>query len=609
MPSIKRARACDHCHSIKIKCELGSIGGTGPCERCVRLGKECKVTPPKTQKDRVAELEAQVQQLTKLLESQNIDTTSPEIVSQSEERDSASEPSPPSHPPLSLASQKKRKLDDNIVETRASSVVSSADILARLDAILDQETQSAIVERYINEVFTRMPLVPIAGDSDYASLRRDRPTLLLAALYVASTGVVSEDVQDGIAQINWDNLTRVAMSDEVKSLEVLQAIQATYLYYRSPRHHTHVSVFDLIAIAQGMADSMGLAGPIETVAQSENRAWSKPDTGFNEEEAWRVWIVCRILSSTSCMFLRRPNTIKWSEQEEISLQMMDYWQESIPGALLVCQISKAEKLNERIAEEAGFHDLDTVTSIDDPSVQTSRFQLQSAVLDFQTSIIPRLDSEMVHFFKLTTTIYLHEPVLHTSTNKRSFKAPYLAEGLSVSDFPIPVVTQDHINSIQMLKSSCHGLIDAFLSWDTLTQTLLPGVLVTARVAYAQFLLMKIYIATTAPGNTLGAFFDGESLQLEQYFERIISASIRMCELDGRSGPARVMHGSTRMKEWHHHYKDTYMNSGLSAPEGTSNNASQTAFGGGDAQVPWTNYEGDGTQYALGLEDVFADSWV
>lgn len=609
MSSVKRARACDHCHSIKIRCELGSVGGAGPCERCVRLGKECKVTPPKTQKDRVAELEAQVQQLTKLLEAQNMNSTQPQNSSQSEERDSVSEPSPTANLPASLASQKKRKLDDTAIGRISSSTVDSNDVLARLDAIIDRQTQSALVERYINEVFKRMPLVPIAGNSDYESLRNERPTLLLAALYAASTGVLSEEVHNEVAKVNWDNLTRVAMSEEAKSLEVIQAIQATYLYYRSPRHHTHVSVFDLIAIAQGMADEMGLAGPIVSIAQSETRTWSKSDAGFNDEEAWRVWIVCRILSSTSCLFLRRPNTFKWSEHEEISLQMMDYWQESIPGALLVCQISKAEKLNERIAAESGFHDLDSFTSIYDAAYQTSRFQLQSAVLDFQTAIIPRLDSEMISFFKLTTTIYLHEPVLHTSTNKRSFKAPYLAEGLSVSDFPIPVVTQDHINSLQMLKSSCHALLDTFLGWDSLTQALLPGVLVTARVAFAQFLLMKIYIATTAPGNTFGAFFDSESLLLEQYFERMISASLKVSELDDRSGPARVMDGSTRMKDWYHHYRDTYLSAGLPVSENAAQSTSQTTFDAGETEVPWTNYAEDGTQYALGLEEVFADSWV
>ena len=76
MASTKRPRACDICHSLKIKCELGSTGGPGPCDRCMRLGKDCTITPPKSQKDRVAELEAQVAALTKLLEGQKLEAQS-----------------------------------------------------------------------------------------------------------------------------------------------------------------------------------------------------------------------------------------------------------------------------------------------------------------------------------------------------------------------------------------------------------------------------------------------------------------------------------------------------------------------------------------------------
>ncbi|KAK6413296.1 hypothetical protein LTR95_017879, partial [Oleoguttula sp. CCFEE 5521] len=67
-----RGRACQACRSIKIKCELGTHGGPPPCERCTRLGKDCTVDAPRRQKDRVAELEAKVETLTKMLASQQM---------------------------------------------------------------------------------------------------------------------------------------------------------------------------------------------------------------------------------------------------------------------------------------------------------------------------------------------------------------------------------------------------------------------------------------------------------------------------------------------------------------------------------------------------------
>ena len=107
MPPAKRARACDACHSIKIKCALGSTGEDPPCERCVRLGKECVVSPPIRQKDRVAELEAKIEALTKMLDAQNIRVNTPETL-QSGSAEELTE-TPPKTPPLE--NSKKRKID------------------------------------------------------------------------------------------------------------------------------------------------------------------------------------------------------------------------------------------------------------------------------------------------------------------------------------------------------------------------------------------------------------------------------------------------------------------------------------------------------------------
>merc|ERR1711939_959058 len=73
MTAPRRGRACDACHSIKIKCELGaSPSSVPPCERCLRLGKTCSVSAPIRKKDRIAELEAQLEEMTRLLRKQEL---------------------------------------------------------------------------------------------------------------------------------------------------------------------------------------------------------------------------------------------------------------------------------------------------------------------------------------------------------------------------------------------------------------------------------------------------------------------------------------------------------------------------------------------------------
>lgn len=195
MRSSKRPRACDHCHSIKIKCELGSTGGSGPCSRCRRLGKDCIITPPKRQKDRVAELEAQVKTLTKLLEQQKIQTAnaqaaaSDQVVSNgSSENDLDTVTNP----------QKKRKLSNDVRDGNDLDYDPRGPEGIEMDAFVSRETQQRLLDKYQNELVPTFPLCPIVGKCEYEEMRKSRPLLLQAIVYAASPGVISTDVQENL---------------------------------------------------------------------------------------------------------------------------------------------------------------------------------------------------------------------------------------------------------------------------------------------------------------------------------------------------------------------------------------------------------------------------
>ena len=141
MATSKRLRACDACHSIKIKCLLGSEERDPPCPRCVRLGKECIITPPKRQKDRVAELEAQVEALSRQLALQKIRT---EVDIPVEQPGKISE------------SKKKRRLDRSVSETEFT------DCTFDIDHIVAPSTQKDVFHKYVTEMIPKFSLVPLA---------------------------------------------------------------------------------------------------------------------------------------------------------------------------------------------------------------------------------------------------------------------------------------------------------------------------------------------------------------------------------------------------------------------------------------------------------------
>lgn len=209
MSAIKRARACDACHSIKIKCELGSSIKDPPCERCLRLGKSCTVSPPIRQKDRVAELEAKVEALTKLLEAQEIrvslpsvDSTTPELSEKCTSIPSATTPETSNH-----ETSKKRKLQVSLVNGAKTFKDADERMLVKngstieLDSVVPQPIQIQILSKYRNEIEPRFSLASLVTTGDYNSLRERYPVLLQVVIYAASPGVLSIDKQDEVAKI------------------------------------------------------------------------------------------------------------------------------------------------------------------------------------------------------------------------------------------------------------------------------------------------------------------------------------------------------------------------------------------------------------------------
>ncbi|KFA66283.1 hypothetical protein S40285_01892 [Stachybotrys chlorohalonatus IBT 40285] len=70
----KKARACEACRGLKVRCDPGPDGDDGPCKRCHKAGRDCVVTLPtrKRQKktdSRVAELEKKIDLLTASLQA------------------------------------------------------------------------------------------------------------------------------------------------------------------------------------------------------------------------------------------------------------------------------------------------------------------------------------------------------------------------------------------------------------------------------------------------------------------------------------------------------------------------------------------------------------
>lgn len=183
VPTTKRSRACDPCHTLKIRCDL--IEGSA-CSRCTRLGKDCTVSSATASKgNRLRELEAKVEALTKALEVQQL----------AESRSSSSSVQAIDLGSISTAARapptkRRRRSGESSSEDQAATARSTESCQSNsgtnssprsgrlLDDVVPVEMQARLVSKYVTDMSTRSPFVPLPGNCALEDLRTNRPLLL-----------------------------------------------------------------------------------------------------------------------------------------------------------------------------------------------------------------------------------------------------------------------------------------------------------------------------------------------------------------------------------------------------------------------------------------------
>ncbi|KAF2483994.1 hypothetical protein BDY17DRAFT_322880 [Neohortaea acidophila] len=599
MSTSKRPRACDACHSIKIKCELGTTGGTGPCQRCIRLGKDCVVTPPKTQKDRVAELEAQVASLTRLLQSQNIDTPSLDgLTPISNSSLSVDGNLPQAEAENGLPQKKRRREQDELSNGATSSGCRFS--LTELDMLIVQDLQESLVEKYRHDLVRLVPIVPIAEDWTYQRLRTEKPVLLQTIVYAASSGSVSEEVNEHLGRIVLETLTALGGQKSEASMELVQALLVAVLWYRSPKNRRAIATFQFAQKAVDIAQSIDLWQP-------GTKSWTNAAADSESSklvEAVRTGLGCHLISSSIVLLMRQSRLKSLPELDSWSIHMLEYVECALETDRILCHHVRAEHLCERIIRELHLLDPSSVGNVSDPATRITMQALSNSITDFTTQIPANANCEVLAFYEHLATIHLHEILLHTSTNRHSFTAPYLAERLSITDFPAPPVTPEHVTSMYALKTACHALLDSFFTLDLQTWISLPFLLSIGRVAYTQYILVKLYIATSALNNSFGAFLDPESLQVEEYLQKLIDVATEATQIDSSTPAARILLAPKRMLEWYRKYKASLAVDYFALSEPDYSMPVDSAIMSNDGSLSLTDVADGSNSFDLDLQDLF-----
>ncbi|CRK31825.1 hypothetical protein BN1723_014559 [Verticillium longisporum] len=406
----QRSRACELCQKLKAKCEASS---TGKCDRCKRAGVECVPAAPRFQRDRIAELEAQVEELT------------------------------------------SRRLRDTPTDES---------LIPFIDARIHHDEQRRVLTAYTAHNAVVWPFLSVA-DTDLDHLRETSSLLLLALLAFPGDTLLPAHVQEELVLKAMSIFGEEIIAKGNRSLEMVKALLTAAFWFRQARQVPHGHCYQLTQLAVDMAIDIGIAGP---------QLVRTPPAYFSETEnptsldARKTWIACFLAAASNSLCIRRPTIVTWTPYLEECIQCLDKTDDCL------AHMARIMKICNQIAGKLGLCDLTVYNSVEDARDQMAT--LRGLVLAWHAQLPAALASRPVFsFWREIAGLLIHEVVLHTQTNKALFAGPYVPGKIGVKDFAAPAkLSTEVVFTLQSLLKACHGLHNSLGQISTTDQVALSA---------------------------------------------------------------------------------------------------------------------------------------
>lgn len=493
----RRSRACEECQRLKIKCEVSS-SPAGACERCRRHNIQCVPAAPRLQRDRIAALEDEVQELRRQLEQRSFGVPTPE------------------------------RTPGSLSETPISHDYGRG-ILSFLDARIPPRRQQELLTYYTQHAGLVWPVVRLPSLDE---LRGRSPVLLLSVLVYT----VTQETQGTEIDVHRD-LMREAMhifGDEVLgrgnfSIELVQATLVASFWFKTTGWGEQGSCYQLIQLASDMAIDLGIGGP--SMMPSPIAYMARIDNALSLE-ARRTWLACFLATSRSSISTRRPSPIPWDGYLEECLVYLE--SQNDRSDLMLAQLVRIARLIQDVSNELCLCQITTFMDGNEFSTHIIMNSLKSRVelwaAQIPVSLAPlRQTLEMWRHFAM---VYIHEVVLHTATNKGSFAAPFIPGRIAVKDLPTPAHIIPPLQSaLHELIQHCHEVVDTVIKIEPTVILSLPFFSFAPTVVYSLYVLVTALVAATSPNNTYGQILRRDDFGLEQCNHKLRNLTAKLKALD------------------------------------------------------------------------------
>jgi hypothetical protein len=247
-----------------------------------------------------------------------------------------------------------------------------ADVIDR--GLVSADIASRMFDCYVEKMAPHMPAVVFPAGTTAAEVRKNQPTLFLAILS-ASSGSNFPELQKVLTKEVMNIYAgRIILNGE-KTLELVNALHISTLWYWPPEHFEELKFYQLIHIAAVMAIDIGMGKKNKSKKTKAAGLWR--DTPWRRTpypdpeslEARRAWLTCYFLCCNAAMGLRRPNLIRWTSFMAECVDVLENSPDAAPSDKSLCQWVRSQHIAEEVGAQFSMDDPAATVSISDSKVQ------------------------------------------------------------------------------------------------------------------------------------------------------------------------------------------------------------------------------------------------
>ncbi|KAM3086771.1 hypothetical protein ACMFMG_000895 [Clarireedia jacksonii] len=435
-----------------------------------------------------------------------------------------------------------------------------ADVVDR--GLITADVATNMFNCYVEKMAPHMPAVVFPHGTTAAEIRKTKPILFLAILS-ASSGTNYPSLQKQLTkEVMSIYADRIVCNGE-KTLELIQALHVSTLWYWPPEHFEELKFYQLIHIAAVMAIDIGMGRKgkssktqkMKSAGLWRDHPWRRtPYPDPETIEARRTWLGCYFLCCNASMGLRRPNLIRWTPFIADSVELLETSHDAAPTDRILCQWVRSQRIAEEVGIQFSMDDPLATVSMSDQKVVYALKGFEKDLEKWSNQIPTDIQTPSLKLTEHVINLYMHEIAMHVDHNIEEFKPPFSEETLhGVGETP-DVLTPAHISALSTCLTSIDGIFDTFLKFEVEVIRCLP-IAHFVRVAYAVVVLIKMYFAAANPNGELGKVIDKDNMKVEHYLDGLVEI-FRASAADERSRPAaKFLMVLIMLKTWFHRQRE------------------------------------------------------